>query len=758
MLERFGRIKSIQLTTARNKVHTQYLYSTPTLKEATLGLSSGKTRPPRGKAGETKHEDATVRIKQQDGTSSAEPLELLASREVPDHITDDLVRKTICGFDSPITNVKYTPSRIDADREWIDFHGHQSAEDMVKIWNEAINYLTHGVRAPYDFKPFDYQMDIVDWAMNRFNAGESDLLINAIMRAGKCLITYEIARSIKAKNILIVTAKPGVDDSWAELLPNGERPHVNYINWKYHSYNNYRNKTLELTEDHTNVVFVSLQYVNTHIQNPSTLLSTILNASWDLVAFDEQHYATQTSNTVNIFDALNYRYKIELSGTPYKTLLSGRFSPDNIKNFDYIDEQKIRLSAKPNSILAKAFEFRADINWAMLHVPENVKALIGEEGFTHSKLFATDKTGKFINTPAVVEYVRFVQKKAYKNPPGKFRDIANLNRHTLWVLPDNVAAICAFVQLLESDAYFGKFKIINASGRGVKNIDEVKTIITNVESGKLDHSGTITITCGRFLEGTTVPQWCSVHEMNDDKSAADYFQGAFRCKSSWEAGNKKSVLVYDYNPERCISVIYKHVMDTADRDQGQSNEDRLKEWLAVSDVYDYENDWNLLDGSGLIARANESLEFHSEAFGDIQPDKNAINSQVLNALANLSTPGSKKASATLNSNNITTGSNQTITGTQNSSSIQNNLLDEAVARIKLAIKRLPELIYNTEFETTKINNIEDVCNSKDFGFIKDHTGLTPKEWGVIIKALPPVQKDRLNRRIDALIHSGVLDD
>lgn len=740
-------------------MHTQYLYSTSTLKEATLGLASGKTRPPRGKAGETKHEDASIRVDQQDGTSAAEPLELLDSREVPDHITDELVRNTICSFSSPLPNVKYTPSRIDKDREWIDFHGHQTANEMVRVWNEAINYLLHGVRAPFDFAPFDYQKDIVNWVKDRYNAGERDVLINAIMRAGKCLITYEIARNLKAKTILVVTAKPGVDNSWSELLPYGSRPHVNYIDFKYHTYNDYKNNPLVLESNKVNVVFVSLQYCNTHIANPTNLLSTILTTHWDLVAFDEQHYATQTQNTLDIFSKLDIGFKVELSGTPYKTLLSGRYPSENIKNFDYIDEQNIRNTAPIGSALAKAFEYRADINWAMLHVPDKVKDLISEDGFTHAKLFATNKKGAFLYTPAVVEYLRFAQKRAYKNPPGKFNTIANLNRHTLWVLPDNVAAICSLVELLENDPYFGKFKIINASGKGVKNIDAVTTIISNVESGKLDYSGTITITCGRFLEGTTVPEWCAVHEMNDDKSAADYFQGCFRCKSAWEDGKKTSVLVYDYNPERCVSVIYKHVMDTADRDNGQSNEERLREWLAVSDVYDYENDWTTLDGSEIISMANSSLEFHSEAFGDIQPDTGSINANVLAALSNIGTPKNKKALASLNSNNMTPGSNQT-TGPAAGQSVAppSNVLQEAVARIKLAIMRLPELIYNTEFEPTKINNIEDVCNCKDPNLVQDHTGLTPTDWGVIITALPPVQKDRLNRRIDALIHSGVLND
>lgn len=740
-------------------LHTQYLYSTESQKEATLGLQSGKTFPPRGKSGETIHEDAYIRVMQQDGTSTSERLELLDSRQVPMWINDQMVRDTICSFDSSIPGVKFQPSRMDKDREWIDFHGCNNADDMKRIWNEAINYLLHGVRAPFAFANFGYQQSIIDWAVKRFEDGENDILINAIMRAGKCMISYEIARALSAKNILVVTAKPGVDDSWAELLPYGEKPHINYINWKYHSYDNYKRKPLSLGDDKVNVVFVSLQYINTHFSNPNNLLNEIFNVKWDTVFFDEQHYATQTVNTVNIFTRLQFKHKVELSGTPFKTLLSGRYDAENIYNFDYIDEQKIRTSAVEGSDLHKAFEFRADINWAMITVPDTVKSLLGDDGFTHSKLFGTSKQAVFVNQPAVVEYLRFVQKRAYKNPPGRFMNIANLNRHTIWVLPDNVKAISALVKLCESDPYFSKFEIINASGKGVKDIDTVKQIIQNVESGKIDRSGTITITCGRFLEGTTVPQWCAVHEMNDDKSAADYFQGCFRSKSVWPDGNKRSVMVFDYNPQRAVGVIYKHVIDTADRDSGQTNQQRLREWLECSEVYDYDNDWNILDGSDIIKKANDDVEFHSEAFGEIQPDASSINAAIVTMMGSIVIGKTKPAMNTsLNNNGLTTGPNQTSSPVASlaPAAVLPNTVAQTILKIKESIKRIPALVYNTEFEEHKINNIEDICNYPNPEFVEIHTGLDSKEWKLLLATFTSVQKDKLNRRIDALVHSGVL--
>ncbi len=743
-----------------SQFHTQYLYSTESQKEATVGVHTGKTFPPKGKAGQTHFEDAYIRVTQQDGTSTSERLELLDSRQVPISITDQKVRDTICSFNSPIPGVNYQPSRMDKDREWIDFHGLTSADDMKRVWNEAINYLMHGVRAPFDFANFEYQQQIVDWAVSRYDAGETDILINAIMRAGKCKISYEIAKAVAAKTVLVVTAKPGVDDSWSELLPYGKKPHVNYVDWKYHSYNDYKNKPLELSADKVNVVFISLQYINTHFGAPTKLLETIFDVEWDIVFFDEQHYATQTSNTVNILERLKFKRKAELSGTPYKTLLSGRYERENIYNFDYIDEQKIRNSAEPGSALYSAFEYRADINWALIAVPDNVKALLGDEGFTHAKLFATDKKAVFLNQPAVVEYIRFVQKRAYKNPPGRFMNIANLNRHTIWVMPDNVKAIGAMADLLESDPYFGKFKIINGSGKGVKDIGEVDKIIQNVESGKVDASGTITLTCGRFLEGTTIPQWCAVHQMNDDRSASDYFQGSFRCKSAWSEGDKKSVMVFDYNPQRCIGVMYKHVIDTADRENGETNEQRFREWLACSEVYDYDNGWNIMDGADIIQKANEDVEFHSEAFGDIIPDRQAIDAKIIAMMSKVDIGSRKKEVTTqINDNELEEGKNQNtviVDNDQTDTAPVDSVVEMTIVKIKQSIKRIPALIYNTEFESHKINNVEDICNYPKPEFVQTHTGLTEEEWKILVGTFNSVQKERINRRIDALIHSGVL--
>ena len=207
-----------------------------------------------------------------------------------------------------------------------------------------------------------------------------------------------------AKKILIVTAKVGVNDSWSSLLPQGEENHVDYAGWKYHNYK----KVKSLEFEGTDVVFVSLQFINKHIGKNNKLLNEILGVEWDCVFFDEQHYATTTDNTTRLWKQLDFKLKVELSGTPYKTMLSGRYTPEDTYNFDYVDEQTIRkqlLDVNADDFLTDQFRKRADINYALVNVPEKIKQLLGDEGFTFSKLLATEN-GNFKNVMGVNEFIR----------------------------------------------------------------------------------------------------------------------------------------------------------------------------------------------------------------------------------------------------------------------------------------------------------------------------------------------------------------
>ena len=707
-------------------MNTIYQYTTKSQSKRSVAYD-GEMFPVRLKVGETML-TADERIQQQDSTSNSEKLDKIFERTVPAHITDHVLHKAL-------QRNGYFRSRDDKNREWFDFPNCDTAKEASQSVRTVLNKLINGVEALEDWSSFDYQQDIIDWAVERSSVS-NDLLINAIMRAGKCRISYEIARALGAKKILIVTAKVGVNDSWASLLPGGEENHVNYAGWKYHNYK----KTKSIQFEGTDVVFASLQFINKHTGTDNKLVNEIFGTDWDCVFFDEQHYATTTDNTQRLWNNLSFKLKVELSGTPYKTMLSGRYNSEDTYNFDYIDEQVIRkglLDAGEDNFLTQQFRKRADINYALVNVPNKVKAYLGDEGFTFAKLFATED-GVFKNVMGVTEFVNFLVKN-YKKPPKRFANVADqLSRHTLFVLPDNVEAIGLFAKALQKHPFFCKRKIINASGKGVKSIQKVKDIIS-----RSDHdggAGTITITCGRFLEGTTVPEWWSVHQINNDKSAADYFQGSFRCKSP--ADGKESVVVYDYAPERFVSVVYDYCERVADT-TNKTTESVISEWLAVSDVYDYDgNNWNILTGAEISKRFLADITNHIDRIGTCI-DSSAIDINIIELLQDKKKDAnSHKSSTQMNSNEIEEGTNKkrSSTGEKNNSEDQDEVAI-TVQRIRYSLKqvyKLADIAWANDFVFDKIQDVVNLEND----IVTQVTGLTTEEWSAIMNTINTVSANR----------------
>jgi hypothetical protein len=470
-------------------------------------------------------------------------------------------------------------------------------------------------------------------------------------------------------------------------------------------------------------------------------LKQIFAQYWDIVFFDEQHYATLTDNTQRLWNTLNFGKKIELSGTPYKTVLSGRYDKDDIYNFDYVEEQMLRKQATGE--VANAFRYRADINYAMINVPDKVKAYLGDDGFTFPKLFATEN-GIFKNVMAVNEFLNFVV-TTYKKPPSRFTPFADkVCRHTLCVLPNDVSAINAFAKMLTEHPFFSKRTIINASGSGVKNIQDVKD---QIQRSDIEHgAGTITITCGRFLEGTSVPEWWSIHQMNNDKSAADYFQGSFRCKTPWPAGQKESVIVFDYAPERFVSVMYQHCEQQSIADN-KSVDKILSEWLEVSEVYDYVgNVWNTIDGETISTRFLSDINNYMDRVGNAV-DITGITDDIILLLANKKAdPKNRNANSQLNTNDILTGSNKKRLSkkTSNATTKEVSEDEETVLRIKYALRQIFKLIDVAWADNLTISSLDDIINYKDITVVNDITGLVPKEWN---KIRPAINITSINRAI-----------
>ena len=198
-------------------------------------------------------------------------------------------------------------------------------------------------------------------------------LWNAKMRFGKTFTTYQLARRLGAKRVLVVTFKPAVEDAWQTDLES----HKDFDGWQYLS----RNSDLDPTEINRRkpvVYFGSFQDLlgRDKAGNIKAKNEWLHVVNWDLVVFDEYHFGACRETAKELFEGeeeavaqkeakLEYGAGLEdmnedlgmlseketeflpittkaylyLSGTPFKALATGEFIEEQIFNWTYTDEQ-----------------------------------------------------------------------------------------------------------------------------------------------------------------------------------------------------------------------------------------------------------------------------------------------------------------------------------------------------------------------------------------------------------------------------------
>ena len=224
-----------------------------------------------------------------------------------------------------------------------------------------------------DFKMRPEQEEAVSKTIEYYKAAAKEqpdraakYLWNAKIRFGKTFATYQLARRMGLKKILILTFKPAVQSAWEEDLLT----HVDFEGWQFIA------RTSHLTYETADfsrpiVCFGSFQdYLGTNESGGIKAKNEwVHTTNCDLVIFDEYHFGAWRDNAKKLFepededayDSLDLeRYKREeadnaynetflpittsrylyLSGTPFRALNSGEFIEDQIYNWTYSDEQR----------------------------------------------------------------------------------------------------------------------------------------------------------------------------------------------------------------------------------------------------------------------------------------------------------------------------------------------------------------------------------------------------------------------------------
>lgn len=213
------------------------------------------------------------------------------------------------------------------------------------------------------------------WAEDRHAVPR--FLWNAKMRFGKTFTSYQLAKKMGAKRVLVLTFKPAVEDAWQSDL---ER-HRDFDGWQYLS----RKSDLDPTQIDKNkplVYFGSLQDMlgKDKLGNYKPRNDWLHRLDWDLVIFDEYHFGAWRDSTKALFEdeeaalereeallgdskklddhiaerqepledeaerlpMITTRAYLYLSGTPFKALATGEFIEEQIFNWTYSDEQRAK--------------------------------------------------------------------------------------------------------------------------------------------------------------------------------------------------------------------------------------------------------------------------------------------------------------------------------------------------------------------------------------------------------------------------------
>lgn len=520
------------------------------------------------------------------------------------------------------------------------------------------------------FPPRPEQADAVDKTAAYFRSIWNEdasavprFLWNAKMRFGKTFTSYQLAKKLGAKRVLVVTFKPAVEDAWQTDLES----HIDFDGWQYLSRKSERDPS-QIEADKPVVFFGSFQDLlgrdkaTGAIKARNEWLHTI---NWDLVVFDEYHFGAWRDTAKELFEGeddatretkLEYdagldgvnsdlgdisaneaiflpittRAYLYLSGTPFKALATGEFIEEQIFNWTYTDEQRAKAeftAANPGQ--RNPYGALPQMRLLTYQMPDELLAIAsaGEfDEFDLNEFFAANGTGilaTFKHKTDVQKWLEIIRGsyapqavdslKSGSRPPFPYSDARLLPylQHSFWFLP-NVAACHAMANLLaekHNTFWHGYTTILAAGAAAGIGLDAVPPVRRAIGNGF--ETKTITLSCGKLTTGVTIPQWSSILMLRNLKSPETYFQASFRVQSPWSIKNpngdnpneeeilKPVCFVFDFAPTRALRQLSDYGIGLS---PGEANpENAVRELVSFLPVLAYDGaNMTQIDAGGIL--------------------------------------------------------------------------------------------------------------------------------------------------------------
>ena len=462
--------------------------------------------------------------------------------------------------------------------EWFRIDG----QELRRCFEEFVSrdYQQKGLH--YSYKLRKEQQDATEKTMAylKDHNGEGKFLWNAKPRFGKTLTTYDLIKQMKAKNVLIVTNRPSIANSWYDDFEKYMAGQTGYL---FVSDNeSLRGRQGVMTRDMFlkwlpnrdenfagQICFESLQGLkgSVYFGGNYNKLKWIKELRWDMLIVDESHEGVDTMRTDRAFNNIQRKFTLYLSGTPFKAIASGEFDDRQIFNWSYTDEQEAKAnwagdSHNPYQDLPKLnlFTYRmSDI------VREKVKQgmELDEEGlidyaFDLNEFFKTKEDGTFEHEGDVRKFLKALTTQ--EKFPFATEELRKEMAHTLWLMPNRVDCAKAMAKLLkEKGSGFEDYEVVLAAGDGkMDDNDETVKAYNKVKDAIKTHDKTITLSVGQLTTGVTIPEWSGVLMLSNMQSAQLYMQAAFRAQNPYEYSEggkivrKENAYVFDFDPARTL--------------------------------------------------------------------------------------------------------------------------------------------------------------------------------------------------------------
>ena len=441
-------------------------------------------------------------------------------------------------------------------------------------------------------------------------------LWNAKMRFGKTFASYQLAKKMGWKKVLVLTFKPAVEDAWKEDLLS----HVDFEGWQFVSKHAAELSAQDIDTKKPLVCFGSFQdYLGTNKKTGGIKAKNewVHATVWDCIIFDEYHFGAWRENAKDLFgkdteaekeietykkiekegfaeeDSVGHleeiipistNHYLYLSGTPFRAISSGEFIEEQIFNWTYSDEQRAKANwtggANPYAALPRMVMLTYQL-------PDSIRQIAtqGEfDGFDLNIFFSAEGAGRnarFKYEDEVQKWLDLIRgsfsettvdnlKMGAKKPPLPFSHAPLLKvlNHTFWFLP-TVAACHAMASLLakRQNTFYNDYKVVVAAGTqaGI-GIEALPPVLDAMTDNALQ-SKTITLSCGKLTTGVSVKPWTGIFMLRNSSSPETYFQAAFRVQTPWviknpdsKSPNKEEILkeecyVFDFAPDRALRQI-----------------------------------------------------------------------------------------------------------------------------------------------------------------------------------------------------------